>query len=679
VSEQEKKYRPLFEAIMAKTNGLDILAEITGEKAPEEKRPEERKEAAPVTTDTFGGMLQSLPMLVMLPAIMPLLQQMLTQTLAASTVNVKVESATTILPIEISASTAIVPIEIKASSVTLNVNIAGSNVTLNVNITGSVPLNVNIVEPKTLTVYIDEVKEGVVFHVNIEEVNPTITFNIHIESIEPGVTFNIHIESVEPTLTLNIHIESIEPGIIFNIHIESVNPNITFNVSVVGTVNVTGTVSISGTVNVTGTVSISGTVNVTGTVSISGTVNATIIGTVNVNITNQVVQTANPKPCLSFNGVNNYVKVPNSASLGVTSAITIEAWVNCGLSPTGTYAAIVRKEGAYALRFYGDGRLNGIVWIGGVAYETYRVPASDAWVPGKWVHWVFTYDGSYLRIYKNGSLYGSPVAQTGTIDVTTTDLGVGATGTGAMPFLGLIGPVRIYNRALSDSEIQYNYNNPESPVTNGLVLWLKMDEGSGTIVHDYSGNGNNGTIYGATWVSSVGSAPAAINVNVTASQVTFNMNIQAQSVDIQLTETYWTMRGYDKVLSGWDYVTPVGGVYYNYVIEYTVPSGKKLVVYAIDITLEMMRYASSDEIASRYPTAGWYPTLYTYGDDVEVELMKGTTVLAMFECRPTSPHLRYEFKVPKIYNAGDVLRIWAHAKLGYSLVEVTVYGVELAT
>jgi hypothetical protein len=294
VAEQEKRYKPLFEALMARTDGLDILAEITGE-----KRPEERKEAAaPATTDTFSGMLQTLPMLVMLPAIMPLLQQALTQTLSSTTVNVKVESATTIVPIDISASTAIVPIEIKASTVTLNVNITGSDVTLNVNISGAV------------------------------------------------------------------------------------------------------------------------------------------------------------------------------ARVGI--------------------------------------------------------------------------------------------------------------------------------------------------------------------------------------------------------------EIQAQSVDVQLTETYWTMRGYDKVLSGWDFVTPNGGVYHDYVIEYTVPPGKKLVVYAIDITLKMVRYASSDEIASRYPTAGWYPTMYTYGDDVEVELRKGITLLATFECRPTSPHLRYEFKVPKMFNAGEVLRVWAHAKLGYSLLEVNVYGVELA-
>ena len=146
----EKERKPILEALLSRMDGLDILAEIAGEKKTGEKR--EEKEPA----DTFGGMLQALPMLMILPAIMPLLQQTLTQTLASSTVNVKVESSAAILPIEVSAATAIVPIEIKASDVTLNVNIAAStttvpieikasDVTLNVNITGSeAMLNVNI-------------------------------------------------------------------------------------------------------------------------------------------------------------------------------------------------------------------------------------------------------------------------------------------------------------------------------------------------------------------------------------------------------------------------------------------------------------------------------------------------------------------------------------------------------
>jgi hypothetical protein len=94
--------------------------------------------------------------------------------------------------------------------------------------------------------------------------------------------------------------------------------------------------------------------------------------------------------------------------------------------------------------------------------------------------------------------------------------------------------VMIYNRALSDTEVSAIYTNPYSPPTDGLILWLKMDEGTGTVVYDSSGQGNNGTIYGAKWVSSVGSAPATINVNITASQVTFNINIQTQAVDLKI-------------------------------------------------------------------------------------------------------------------------------------------------
>lgn len=37
--------------------------------------------------------------------------------------------------------------------------------------------------------------------------------------------------------------------------------------------------------------------------------------------------------------------------------------------------------------------------------------------------------------------------------------------------------------------------------TNGLVGYWNFDEGSGTVANDTSGNGNNGTINGATWVA----------------------------------------------------------------------------------------------------------------------------------------------------------------------------------
>jgi hypothetical protein len=66
---------------------------------------------------------------------------------------------------------------------------------------------------------------------------------------------------------------------------------------------------------------------------------------------------------------------------------------------------------------------------------------------------------------------------------------------------GLIDDVRIYNRALSAEEVSKLYRG-EWVSDTGLVGHWEMDEGHGGQVRDKSGNGNHGTIYGATWGSS---------------------------------------------------------------------------------------------------------------------------------------------------------------------------------
>lgn len=47
-------------------------------------------------------------------------------------------------------------------------------------------------------------------------------------------------------------------------------------------------------------------------------------------------------------------------------------------------------------------------------------------------------------------------------------------------------------------DINYNDNYGD-----GLVAYWSFDEGYGNIAHDYSGNGNDGIIYGATWVDGI--------------------------------------------------------------------------------------------------------------------------------------------------------------------------------
>jgi hypothetical protein len=66
----------------------------------------------------------------------------------------------------------------------------------------------------------------------------------------------------------------------------------------------------------------------------------------------------------------------------------------------------------------------------------------------------------------------------------------------------------IYTRALSDSEIAWNFNYPGNPVRDGLYVWLhahpdyvKDIDNDGVLEWvDLSGNNNHGKIYGATLV-----------------------------------------------------------------------------------------------------------------------------------------------------------------------------------
>src|SRR5262249_30427765 len=97
------------------------------------------------------------------------------------------------------------------------------------------------------------------------------------------------------------------------------------------------------------------------------------------------------------------------------------------------------------------------------------------------------------RIYVDGSLTGSA---TGTYAADGPgDLWLGGSKGFEQDFDGAVDDLRIYNRALADTEIQ-------QLLAPSLVGQWKLDEGAGTAAGDASGNGLKGVISGAvTWVS----------------------------------------------------------------------------------------------------------------------------------------------------------------------------------
>ena len=79
-----------------------------------------------------------------------------------------------------------------------------------------------------------------------------------------------------------------------------------------------------------------------------------------------------------------------------------------------------------------------------------------------WTHLAATYDAATLRLYVNGVQVSSR-AQTGAIAVSTNPLQIGGDTIYGQYFQGKIDEVRIYNRALTGTEIQGDMNIPITP------------------------------------------------------------------------------------------------------------------------------------------------------------------------------------------------------------------------
>jgi regulation of enolase protein 1 (concanavalin A-like superfamily) len=160
---------------------------------------------------------------------------------------------------------------------------------------------------------------------------------------------------------------------------------------------------------------------------------------------------------LEFDGVDDYVEVPDSASLNPTSAITVCAWFKEYNPQTTEFPPIVKKTGdpsGYTLELhywkFGGGVCIDGIWRGGPP------PVSPLPVPFEWCHLAITYDGSNIIRYANGAEISRETV-TGTITPTSNALYIGRCLSMSRFFNGTIDEAKIYNRALSANEIWTEY------------------------------------------------------------------------------------------------------------------------------------------------------------------------------------------------------------------------------
>jgi len=172
-----------------------------------------------------------------------------------------------------------------------------------------------------------------------------------------------------------------------------------------------------------------------------------------------------------FDGVDDYINIPNNASVNPVSEITINLWLNPTSLETKTTSAIVCRNiitgtAGYDIYINSSGSIN--FFIRTSNNSSFFITSSlNSIQNSNWYNITATYTSANTRIYINSSLNSISTSQTGNINQPTIDdLRIGMDWNTARCFTGRIPTTQIYNRALSPSEVQQNYDALKSRYLN---------------------------------------------------------------------------------------------------------------------------------------------------------------------------------------------------------------------
>ena len=166
----------------------------------------------------------------------------------------------------------------------------------------------------------------------------------------------------------------------------------------------------------------------------------------------------------------SHVDCGSDMSMSPTN-VTVEAWVKFDSTTAGVHHGIVGKfttmggiQHGYIMWVHASDVLG--CRVGENTNSTDHAGTTDI-QDDSWHQVAMTYDGSYIRFFLDGQAEGTALSYTNGIEAADYPLTIGARHESGwdLQLKGIIDDVRIYDRALGQSEIEQNYNAIPEPST----------------------------------------------------------------------------------------------------------------------------------------------------------------------------------------------------------------------
>jgi glucose/arabinose dehydrogenase len=195
--------------------------------------------------------------------------------------------------------------------------------------------------------------------------------------------------------------------------------------------------------------------------------------------------TADPNTAMTGNGTSQYVGVADSTAFRFAGTAPFSAEVWFRHTADATYRRVLSAENASGLGWDIYSQSTG--WgfrrsgAGGAAEAATGTPAGTGWVDA-----VATFDGTTMRLYKNGALVSSKVGSGVSVPSDATFVIGRYGGANVSNFNGTLDEPAIYNYALTPAQVAAHYSAATSPSgntdptgLNGAILRVDPATGAG--------------------------------------------------------------------------------------------------------------------------------------------------------------------------------------------------------